>query len=194
MKNFKIIILALLSVFILLFGACSCNSNSENGGILPRLEISEADVNLYFGEKKTIKAYSTLGDDIVFTSLDSNIASVSDSGMITAINVGETFIVVEAGDLKQSCKVTVKEETFSVSLDESEFNILVGTEITIKISLERNGEKVNEGASFTLSNTFGSATIKGDELNFKAQTVGQCKLVVTFGTASAECLINVVEV
>ena len=119
---------------------------------------------------------------------------MNDGGLVTAKSAGETFVIVKAGQQQQSCKVTVKQETFSVSLDQTQFNILVGAENSIKMVFVRNGLIVTEGATFKLSENLGTFEIEGEQLIFKAQKVGQCKLIVTFGTASAECLINVVEV
>ena len=194
MRNLNVILLMLLSAFMLMLGACSQLAPSNNGGILPRLEISDANLELYIGQTKQIKAYSTVGDEIIFVSLNSDVASVNDGGLVTAKSAGETFIIVKAGQQQQSCKVTVKQETFSVSLDQTQFNILVGAENSIKMVFVRNGLIVTEGATFKLSENLGTFEIEGEQLIFKAQKVGQCKLIVTFGTASAECLINVVEV
>ena len=194
MRNLNVILLMLLSAFMLMLGACSQLAPSNNGGILPRLEISDANLELYIGQTKQIKAYSTVGDEIIFVSLNSDVASVNDGGLVTAKSAGETFIIVKAGQQQQSCKVTVKQETFSVSLDQTQFNILVGAENSIKMVFVRNGLIVTEGATFKLSENLGTFEIEGEQLIFKAQKVGQCKLIVTFGTASVECLINVVEV
>ena len=193
MRNLNVILLMLLSAFMLMLGACAQPAPSNNGGILPRLEISDANLELYIGQTKQIKAYSTVGDEIIFVSLNSDVASVNDGGLVTAKSAGETFIIVKAGQQQQSCKVTVKQETFSVSLDQTQFNILVGAENSIKMVFVRNGLIVTEGATFKLSENLGTFKIEGEQLIFKAQKVGQCKLIVTFGTASAECLINVVE-
>lgn len=192
MKNLKVILLTLLSISMLMFGACKQLTQKNDGGILPRLEISDSNLNLYIDQIKPIKAYSTVNDEIIFISLNSDVASVNESGVITAKSIGETFIIVKAGELKQSCKVTVQQETFSVSLDQNEFNILQGAEKSIKMTLIRNGLNVTDGATYTLSSNLGTVVLDGGELIFKAQTVGQCKLIVTFGTASVECLINVV--
>lgn len=49
-------------------------------------------------------------DDIVYTSADENIATVTEDGRITAVSEGETVIYITCGNIQTTCPVVVKYE------------------------------------------------------------------------------------
>ena len=48
-------------------------------------------------------------DALVFSSIDETIATVDNQGVVTAVNVGDTAIIIECGDYQVFCAVTVLE-------------------------------------------------------------------------------------
>ena len=57
------------------------------------------------------KTPSNAAADLVWTSSDSKIVSVSEDGVITGVSVGNATITVTAGEISASIPVTVEEET-----------------------------------------------------------------------------------
>ena len=61
----------------------------------------------------TIKPTNATNKDVVWTSSNTKVATISEKGIIEALKVGETTITVETkdGEYKATCKITVSEKT-----------------------------------------------------------------------------------
>lgn len=97
------------------------------------LTISQKDLSLQKGNIKTLSATILPDDadskDIIWSTGDDNIASVSKDGKVTGINSGETYIFVALKDnpsLKDSCLIKVFQPVSSISLNLTEKEIKVG--------------------------------------------------------------------
>ena len=98
-------------------GACSCDGakgkydiiDGPNSSANQYLDIDTENLSLIVGdERKLSVSYSKEeGKKPSFTSADSNIASVSAEGKITANNKGSTKITVTYGNLVKECSVDV---------------------------------------------------------------------------------------
>lgn len=73
---------------LLTLGAC----NTQNNEIL--LKVSVKEIVLVVGETFEIKVESHSLEKVVFTSENSQIATVNSNGLVTAIGEGETQILV----------------------------------------------------------------------------------------------------
>lgn len=98
-------------LYALLKYISAINSDTTTTNVVSvALDISEK--SLIIGETYTLTAVpSTTGTDVTFTSTDNSIATVSDSGVITAISNGECCIYAETSTsiLPAVCKVTIAE-------------------------------------------------------------------------------------
>lgn len=107
-------------------------------------------------EGKTIElSYSTnFTGSILWKSLDTNILTVSNEGIVTGINKGETTVIIssEDGALSDSCKVSVKTITDYISFSSGVSSIQIGSYITKSISSTiKNGSKYDiELVSFAI--------------------------------------------
>lgn len=87
------------------------------------LKLITKKLNMYKGERYRIK-YNIKNTDekVVFKSENSEIATVTDDGLVEAFKSGETNILVSAGDKSDKCKITVKFPSNVVSEDEYYIN------------------------------------------------------------------------
>lgn len=93
------------------------------------MKLSENSVYRYSNEKDNFQLVATLTADeqaniqVDWTSSDSSVATVSDSGIVTVHGVGEAVITaasVSNPDVKASCKVIVRQSVESIALDKTE--------------------------------------------------------------------------
>ena len=108
----------LLFTITLLFGITIVSCSGDIGGVTPvtptSVTLNQTSLSLKVGD--TFKLIATVNPSnadnktVNWTSLDANVASVS-SGLVTAINPGETSIIVttELGGKTATCKVVVEE-------------------------------------------------------------------------------------
>lgn len=96
-------IVGALSAFV--FAAVFCFACSPKTQV--RINISEESVTLGIGEVFSLAAAATGGAEIVWSSSDETVASVSDDGEVTGVSGGVATVTATAADAKASCTVTV---------------------------------------------------------------------------------------
>ncbi|MBP5177836.1 MAG: Ig-like domain-containing protein, partial [Clostridia bacterium] len=102
----KIISLVLSVAFVT--AVCACRPNGGiNSSLSGRLTLSDDEKTLAVGEVFTLTASVDVGQTITFVSTNERVATVTDSGLVTAINKGYADILVVAGALTGTCRVTV---------------------------------------------------------------------------------------
>ncbi len=115
MKNKKVI-LTLASLAVLLSGCKNTTSSStsgQNSGYVAVTDLSVDNTSVTIGVNMTKTLTATVSPvnatdkDVTFSSVDSSIAAVSSSGILTGISEGKTLIVVTAGGKTKTVSVTV---------------------------------------------------------------------------------------
>ena len=105
-----------------------------------KVALSQNSVTIVEGETLELKAMIEPADAddtvIIWTSSDENIAAVN-SGVVTAVSVGDAIITAECGELKSECTVSVVSKVISVE----------------KVSLDKTNLTINKGGSATLKAT-----------------------------------------
>ncbi len=121
------------------------------------VSMDKEDVILYFGRALSLNATVYPLDasvkDVTFSSSDSNIASVSEKGVVTPVNTGSTYIVATTkdGGYKAYCKVNVGKAPESVKLGTYAATMQAGKTGTLKYSVYPTDAR-NRVATFTSSN------------------------------------------
>ena len=141
-----------------------------------------SSVALKAGETKQITVLDDKGQpvqSVTYSSDDNSIATVSESGLITAVATGETTVKAEVNGSVLSCKVVVA-QSYTYELDKTVLNIAAG--VSDKITLITTPE-VDE---FARPHTFMSsdesvATVNGGS----GKVTGVAK-----GTAIITCLVD----
>ena len=105
MKKIKTALIALSCLFLVGGGLTACNSEEPT----PIVTITNGEsATLEVGE--TLQLNVTLehsDEDIIYTSSNTSVATVNDTGLITAVAKGEATITAKAGDITDTIKVTV---------------------------------------------------------------------------------------
>ncbi|MBQ9480987.1 MAG: Ig-like domain-containing protein [Clostridia bacterium] len=114
-KLFTVILAAILT---LSFASCANISDSSSTTERPSETVTasfgivNAAITLNVGgtEQISLKDVVSLSSaDFTYSSYDPSVATVSESGLVTAVDEGETTILVKAGDLRKQVTVTVSD-------------------------------------------------------------------------------------
>ena len=118
------------------------------------LMLDESSVTLYKGDTKEIGTKLSpidTTDKVVWSSSNSNIASVGDSGVITAVSPGETTITAKAGNGKAVCQVTVKQNLSSFYIVGVADKTYTGNSIEQDIKVTDGNVTLNKDEDYTVS-------------------------------------------
>ena len=131
---------------------------------------------------------------MVWTSLNSEVASVSDSGLVTAMSTGTTTIIVSSAsnyEITASCIVNVTTPVTSIELDHAALELLVDEEIQLLANCMPSDA---DNANVVWSTTNGEIAIVSQDGYITAKNEGEALITVTTtdGTnLSAFCQIHV---
>ncbi len=163
------------------------------------LKLNSDYQEMWVGSKYAIIPYVEPIDaenkNVKYESSDPTVASVNDSGVVTALKGGDCIIVVttEECQLTATVKIDVKEYVTSVTLNETNKMMNINSDGKLNASVERDSA-TNKGIIWTSSN-YDVVTV--DETGYIV-AVGYGYAVVTATAAdgsgaSASCVIRVIE-
>lgn len=163
------------------------------------IKLNTINLNLAIGENHTltfiIEPSNATSKEVTWTSLDNNIATVSNSGEVSAIGVGETIIEVKSKDGKSKAECAIKVNPIlisSLSLEKSNIILTVGEQEKISVSILPNNA-TNKTLNWTSSNPLiASVSQLGD---IRGLSKGICIISVksSDGHAQASAIVNVIE-
>ena len=186
----KILPIALLFVLT----ALSCSDS--------RVEISDIELSVYnaemlVGDILTVSATVLPSDaadkTVVWSSSDTDVATVSASGEVVALSEGVADIVAACGGVKAVC-------TVSVSTPVPVEKIILGkTEVTLvrkdSLLIETTVFPKNASTGLLRWSSSDEAVVEvSQEGMLYAVSVGESSVTVTAGEASAECLVTVTDI
>ena len=182
-----------------------CTVTVTDNGLLPDIVIDNATIALFNGGQEDIGTrlvfLSQVYDDAVFSyeSLNTNIATVSSSGIVTAQSLGTTEITVSASwrnvpaiYLTKSVTVIVN-ENMSVTANQSGFTLYVtesvdGTafekSVAATATVVSNGNEVSQPELLWESDTPSVAVIDGASGIITAQSEGSAKIRAAYTSQS----------
>lgn len=110
------------------------------------VKLDRTDAMIEVGESlkltATILPTSTSDTNIVWTTSDASVATVSETGLVTAVKVGTTIVTATAGKFSASCTVTVRQPATGVNIDfaasgieSDDLTLKVGETKTIKVNV-----------------------------------------------------------
>ena len=174
----KKLLLALLLIPFLLVGCKKSSKTSSEQYI--NVEVSE----LTLMEDDTYQIETTIiktGTIVFYSSQNSNIATVNDDGLITAVKAGETTITVRGGKDSYNIFVTVNpfqaHDSLQIVLEKESYTLAVNDEYLLPLQVKFGNQVVEDVAlDFEIENP---AVIGINGLIVKALSVGTSKCVVT---------------
>lgn len=203
MKNLrKKVALSVVVVLCLILSLGTNRIDLYAGEVLTKENIAEPKLNvtelsLVTDDKFALKVYNLTEDqNLYFKSDDDSVASVSTTGAISALKVGDTTITVTLKDksIKEDkvfkCKVYVGPPAISIRLTLSEVTIEVGKKKTLQAILKPN--TTAEAAIFkSYDPEIVAVSASGKIL---AKKVGKTTIVSSIANGRYDiCTVNVVE-
>lgn len=144
----------------------------------------------------SLKLYNvTDSQKVSYKSGSSSIASVDDTGLVTAVDYGTTIITVTVKDgLKTvttlECEITVGPPALSVKLTKSELTLVVGDKTSLTAILKPNNT-VEEARFWSNDSTIATVSVGG---RVSAKSAGVTYIFVAIGNGKYDyCKVTVVE-
>lgn len=193
MKKIKTALIALSCLFLVGGGLTACNPEDPT----PIVTISN-------GETATLEVGQTLqlnvtlehsNEDIIYTSSNTAVATVNDTGLVTAVAKGEATITAKVGDISDTIKITVTEpavtvvDVESVTLNKTEITLEIGgTETLTAAVLPENA--TDKTVAWETSNAE-VATVANGVVTAVAK--GEATITAKAGDKTATCKVSVNE-
>ena len=196
MKKFKFLSLLLLAPALVL-GACD-NGGSSTPKEEVKITLNEESVELKVGETHQIDyTVDPETTNLSFTSADATIASVNESGLITAVKEGETTVTLAVKDYSSvapktlTVKVIKGGTSAEPTLNFTEKSIKVDEEFILKVNNVPDGEipvwlLTGTSVLYTLE-----SIVKADSAKVKGIEVGESTIRVDVGNKTLSCKITV---
>jgi len=127
-KTLKTIFIMIITMMMLLVMITNVNAETTEG--TEAVEGTETEEFYLEDETKTVKLKSTAymwyknkpsGESIVWTSADTDIATVSEDGKVTAVGIGTTTITAEVAGVSDTCEIIVEYYDLEISSNESDY-------------------------------------------------------------------------
>lgn len=150
-------------------GKATITVKTEDGGFTAKCEVTVLqytipvagvwvqpdELTLQKGETATLQWYvdpeSATDRSVKFTSSDTKVATVSDEGVVTAVDYGEATVTITTNDggFTDECKVTVAAVVEGITIDPASVGLLEGQTIQLSASVSPAGASQEvEWASF----------------------------------------------
>lgn len=158
------------------------------------IELNRTELTIVEGESETlvatVKPENATDKTVSWSSADESIATVSESGVVTAIKDGETTITATSGTKSASCKVVVQKKIIdvtSISLDKNSLELYEGT--TASLSATVLPENATDKTVTWNSSDASIATVVNGEVT--AVKIGEATITATAGDKTASCKVTV---
>ena len=170
---------------------CTVNVNVN----VSSLTLSDTSITLEKGSSKklsvTVSPVDATDKSVTWSSGDTNIATVDETGNVTAVNGGSMVITVKSidGKVTATCAVNVTVAVQSISLGKDELTLIKGQTTTLSATIVPS-DATTKDVTWATSNE-GIATV--DNGNIKAVGVGTATISVTTsdGGKVASCTVTV---
>lgn len=164
-----------------------------------KVTISSHELSLQKGYTKLLAAMILPDDadsqDIIWNVKDERIAKVSQEGIVTGINTGETFIYATLKDnpvLKDSCFIKVFQPVTSISLNLTEKEIKVGEDFNLIANISPD-DADNKNILWNSENDLIATVEAGNVIGKKAGKVKVTATSESDNAISSSCLVTVLQ-
>lgn len=188
-----------LFVIFVIFGLNSCGDNKYEMDMDYSITLDQTELVLELGNSQRLVATIVPGDGEnighVWTSEAPQIATVDETGFVTARNVGKTKIVARLLSNKATavCEVNVVEKIIPIQrieLSSAKESIALGDEIRLSAAITPSN--ATDKTIDWISHNSEIATVSADGL-VKAVGIGSTVIKASAGSKSAQCQITVSE-
>ena len=158
------------------------------------VNLNKHETSIYAGGTEQLTAQvlpeDAINKNVTWRSSNSNIASVSSNGLVTANKVGTALIIATCNDISDTCVVNVNGIT-NITLNKTETSIYAGGSEQLNANFTPS-DVINRVLTWTSSNTT-VATVNQNGL-VTAKKVGNATITATAtdgSGVSASCIVNV---
>lgn len=175
--------------------SASCEVRVEP--VLPEeVTLNELSISLKKNEtfqlSATVSPEATTDKTIAWTSNNESIASVSDTGLVTANGIGNTQIVASCGEVSTICEVTVTPILAEgLTLNENSISVTKGN--TFQLVAAIDPEDTTDKTIAWVSDNEKVAKVSNNGL-VTAVEVGNAKITASCGDVSATCEVVVTDI
>lgn len=161
------------------------------------IELNQSKLTLGVGKSATLKLTVTSdlsSQTVVWTSDDTNIATVDQNGKVTGISTGTAYITVTVGKYKASCTVTISKnyiDVTSISLNKTSLTLSKGSSETLKASISPSNA-TNKGITWTSSNSSVATIDQNGKITAKSEGTTYITVSSTSSNYKASCTVTVV--
>ena len=176
----KKVLLALLVMPFLL--GCQNNQKASSAPAEQYIQVDVEDLTLMEDETYQIETTVVRTGTIVFySSADESVATVSDTGLITAVKQGNTVITVRGGKDTYSIYLEVlpfqAKDSLQIVLDKDSFTLALNDQYLLPLEVKLGNEVINDATlSFDFEN---DAIVSISGLTLTALSAGTTKCLVT---------------
>ena len=172
---------------------------SVDPDVIKKVRLNMTSMDLIIGQNQTLQATispsTASGNTLVWSSAIPSVATVNQSGKVTAVSEGTTIISVSTEDGKEmaTCTVTVRfQHVESISLDKSNLQMYVGKTATLVATVSPSNAN-NQALTWTSSNP-DVATVNESGV-ITALTEGNTTITASSvdGNKTATCSVSVAE-
>ena len=199
-----LLIICTVCLVVLTCGAVACAGGSDNSGNTAgdtvhviSVQLNKEELQLDEGASQTLIATvlpsNATNTEVTWASSNPGVASVDNSGKVTAVSAGETNISATADGKSAICKVTVKGSgenvpVQSVTLSKTQLNLEVG-DVSEKLVATVAPENATDKTVTWTSSNESVATVKDGVVAAKKD--GSAIITATAGGKSATCTVTV---
>ena len=183
----------ILAISALFLAICSCGQNENIPVEAESIKLSRETLELKKGDTQRLTA-EVLPEDaedktVRWTSLKESIASVDETGLVSAVAIGETVIKATCGNVSARCLVTVTAiPVTGVKVVPSETTITKGS--TQQLSVEITPEDA-DNKEVTWSSSDESVVLVDANGMISAVAIGNAAVKAAVGGQEAECQVTV---
>ena len=159
-------------------GASTCLVHVTDSAVTSAIRICSQDVTTCTGCQYAF--WATGADNIAWSTSDTSVAMIGDSGVMMARGAGSCTLTAKSGDLLSTCKITVFNGT-STNISSTGMTLAVGQSATLTAA---------SGVSWFSSNP-NVATVSGGSVTAKA--VGYTTISAYNANGASTCLVKVTE-
>lgn len=172
---------------------------SVDPDVIKKVRLNMTSMDLIIGQNQTLQATispsTASGNTLVWSSAIPSVATVSQSGKVTAVSEGTTIISVSTEDGKEmaTCTVTVRfQHVESISLDKSNLQMYVGKTATLVATVSPSNAN-NPAVTWTSSNPDVASVNESGVIT--ALTEGNTTITASSvdGNKTATCSVSVAE-
>ena len=156
------------------------------------IELDQTDITLNKGASQTLKATvkpdNATDKNVTWASSKTDIATIDNTGKVTAVAKGVATITASCGGKTATCKVTVTVSVESITLSETTLNLEKGTSVTLTATVKPDDAN-DKTVTWSSSNTSVATVTSGGVV--VAVGGGSTTVMATAGGQTAVCNVTV---